>query len=56
MGIGVLDPPHHTRLRKIVAYGFTPRRIRALQERVEELVDTLIDAMNEHASGSRTQY
>lgn len=42
------DPPHHTRLRKVVARAFTQRRIEKLRPRVQEVVDELIDAMEEH--------
>ena len=31
------DPPYHTRVRKLLAPAFTPRALRALQARIEEL-------------------
>ena len=37
------DPPYHTRVRKLLAPAFTPRALRALQPRVEVLVDRLLD-------------
>ncbi len=37
------DPPKHTRIRKLVAYAFTPRAMLALENRVVELVDGLLD-------------
>lgn len=40
-----LDPPHHTRLRKLVTKEFTPRRVQAMAPRVQEMTDELIDAM-----------
>ncbi|THA34339.1 cytochrome P450 [Streptomyces sp. A1277] len=40
-----MDPPDHTRLRKLVAREFTSRRIEALRPRVEEITGGLIDAM-----------
>ncbi|WP_079063946.1 cytochrome P450 family protein [Streptomyces sp. NRRL F-4489] len=40
-----VDPPHHTRLRKLVAKEFTPRRVEALRPRVQHLTDGLLDAM-----------
>ncbi|MEU8784379.1 cytochrome P450 [Streptomyces sp. NPDC048637] len=39
------DPPQHTRLRKLVAKEFTPRRVEALRPRVQQITDTLLDAM-----------
>ncbi|MFG2145484.1 cytochrome P450 [Streptomyces sp. NPDC048696] len=39
------DPPRHTRLRKLVAREFTPRRIEALRPRVQEITDGLLDTM-----------
>ncbi|MGW5423322.1 cytochrome P450 family protein [Streptomyces sp. NPDC003943] len=41
----ILDPPDHTRLRKLVAGEFTGRRVEALRPRVQELTDELLDAM-----------
>lgn len=40
-----LDAPHHTRLRRLVAREFTPRRIEALRPRVTEITTELLDAM-----------
>ncbi|HZB71519.1 MAG TPA: cytochrome P450 [Acidimicrobiales bacterium] len=39
-----LDPPDHTRLRRLVTKAFTPRTIERLRPRVQELVDDLLDA------------
>jgi cytochrome P450 len=39
-----MDPPEHTRLRKLVAGAFTVRRIEALRPRVAAIVDELISA------------
>jgi cytochrome P450 len=38
-----LDPPDHTRLRRLVSKAFTPRMIERLRPRVEELVDEALD-------------
>ncbi|WP_324198866.1 cytochrome P450 family protein [Nocardia amamiensis] len=47
VGLNMLaaDPPTHTRLRKLVSKAFTRRRIDDLRPRVQEITDTLIDAM-----------
>ncbi|MEW2521877.1 cytochrome P450 family protein [Actinacidiphila alni] len=44
------DPPRHTRLRKLVAREFTPRRVEALRPRVQAITDGLIDAMLPHGA------
>lgn len=44
----VLDPPDHTRLRRLVAREFTGRRVEALRPRVQRVTDELIDAMEPH--------
>jgi cytochrome P450 len=41
------DPPYHTRVRKLLAPAFTPRALSALQDRVETLVDRLLEAAAE---------
>jgi len=38
----VMDPPDHTRVRKLVNKAFTPRRVAALRERVVAIVDELL--------------
>jgi hypothetical protein len=37
------DPPIHTRVRKLLSPSFTPRTLRAMQPRIEALVDRLLD-------------
>jgi cytochrome P450 len=41
-----LDPPDHTRLRKLVSQAFTPRTIETLTPSVEALVDEALDRID----------
>jgi cytochrome P450 len=41
----VMDPPDHTRVRKLANKAFTPRRVAALRPHIEQLVAGLIDAL-----------
>jgi len=43
--IFVMDPPGHSRLRKLVARAFAPRRIEALRTEVRALTDQLVGDM-----------
>ncbi|MBF6328845.1 cytochrome P450 [Nocardia transvalensis] len=38
-----MDPPEHSRLRKLVAKAFTSRRIEQLRSHVQQIVDALLD-------------
>ncbi|GAA3876064.1 cytochrome P450 family protein [Streptomyces sedi] len=38
-----IDPPDHTRLRRLVSQAFTPRRVAAFEPRVRELTERLVD-------------
>ncbi|MCC7077946.1 MAG: cytochrome P450 [Acidimicrobiia bacterium] len=42
-----IDPPDHTRLRRLVSSVFTPRRIESLRPTVRGLVDSALDAAAE---------
>ena len=42
-----LDPPHHSRLRKLLNKEFTPNMIHRLRPRIQQVVNTLLD----HALG-----
>ncbi|GAA3837584.1 cytochrome P450 [Saccharothrix violaceirubra] len=42
-----MDPPEHTRLRRILAKAFTARRTALLRERAQKIVDDLLDRMEE---------
>ncbi|MEU1555421.1 cytochrome P450 [Streptomyces scabiei] len=41
----VADPPQHTRLRGLIAREFTGRRVERLRPRIQEITDSLLDAM-----------
>ncbi|WP_309116177.1 cytochrome P450 [Saccharothrix sp.] len=41
-----LDPPDHTRLRKLVTSAFTQRRVELLRAWVEEVTDRLLDGLD----------
>lgn len=45
-----MDPPDHTRLRKLVAKAFTARHIERLRPRVTEITHGLLDVMEEQGS------
>ncbi len=45
--IFVMDPPEHSRLRKLVSRAFSPRRIEALRPRIEDLTHGFLDTMAE---------
>jgi cytochrome P450 len=40
-----VDPPDHSRLRRLVSTAFTPRRVEALRPRVQAIVDELLDSI-----------
>lgn len=41
----MMDPPEHTRMRKLVSRAFTPRRIGALEDRIREICGELLDPL-----------
>ncbi len=49
-----VDPPTHTRYRRLVSKVFTPRAINALRPRMQQLADDLLDELAAGGTGSRT--
>lgn len=45
------DPPTHTEFRKLVARGFTPRQVTAVEPKVREFVVERIERLKERGSG-----
>lgn len=45
-----LDPPDHTRLRRLVTLAFTPTAIERLRPRIQQLVDDVLDTAAERGS------
>ncbi|MGW2646044.1 cytochrome P450 family protein [Streptomyces sp. NPDC001393] len=45
-----MDPPDHTRIRRLVGRAFTPRRIQQLREPIRRTADRLLDALGPHGS------
>ncbi|WP_274559368.1 cytochrome P450 family protein [Streptomyces spiramyceticus] len=45
-----IDPPDHTRLRRLVSKAFTPRTVAEFAPRVQELTDQLIDGFAQKGS------
>ena len=43
-----VDPPDHTRLRRLVAKAFTPRRLEALRPRIQQIADELVATIQPH--------
>ncbi len=46
-----VDDPHHKRLRGLISAGFTPSRLKKLQEPVERAAKEIVDAMIEKGEG-----
>ncbi|MFF7354685.1 MULTISPECIES: cytochrome P450 family protein [Streptomyces] len=45
-----MDPPDHTRIRRLVGRAFTPRRVQRLREPIRRTADRLLDALGPHGS------
>ncbi|MFG2142263.1 cytochrome P450 [Streptomyces sp. NPDC048650] len=47
-----MDPPEHTRVRRLVSREFTARRVAALRPRIQSCTDELLDAMERTGSST----
>jgi cytochrome P450 len=47
-----IDPPDHSRLRRLVAIPFTPKYIEGLRPRIQEITNSLLDAVQDRANES----
>lgn len=45
------DPPDHTRLRRLVSKGFTPRTVESLRGRIAEIVEDLVEELKAKGEG-----
>jgi cytochrome P450 len=46
-----MDPPDHTRIRRLIAKAFTPRRVEELRGRVQDMVDECVAAIAARGRG-----
>ena len=45
-----VDPPQHTRVRRLVSKAFTPRRVEALRPRLTAMIEGMLDRLEKRAS------
>ncbi|MFJ5258973.1 cytochrome P450 [Streptomyces sp. NPDC088387] len=45
-----MDPPDHTRIRRLVGRAFTPRRVEQLRTPIRQTADRLLDALGPHGT------
>lgn len=44
-GLGYVDPPQHTAVRRLLNGAFTARRVQSFRPRVQQIADTLLDGL-----------
>lgn len=49
----LIDAPDHGRVRKVMSAAFTPRRIAAMEENIQQVADHLLDSLAERASAGQ---
>ena len=47
-----VDPPNHTRLRRLVSRAFVPSRVAALEPAIQGIADNLLDALDDAGPGA----
>ena len=55
MALPFTNPPHHTRLRKLVSKAFTPRTVEAMRPRIQQITDRLLDRIEAAGGGDLIQ-
>ncbi|MFK4104832.1 cytochrome P450 [Streptomyces sp. NPDC019531] len=45
-----MDPPDHSRIRRLVGKAFTPRRVEQLREPIRRTADRLLDGLGDHGT------
>lgn len=51
-----LDPPDHTRLRRLLQLSFTPRTMEAIRPRIQVIAEELLDAAEGAAAARRLDH
>lgn len=47
-----MDPPRHTKLRKLAHAAFTPRQVRRIEESIQANAKTIVEELREASSGA----
>ena len=53
-GLGFADPPHHTRLRRMLTPHFTTRALEQRSPRVREIIEDALDEVEKQGQGGAT--
>lgn len=51
-GLGMTDPPYHTKLRRLLTPEFTMRKLQRLRPRIEQIVESQLDAIEAAGPGA----
>jgi cytochrome P450 len=50
ISIITMDPPRHVKMRRLVNKGFTPRAVNAMEPRIREITNTILDRIADRSS------